>query len=114
VSAAALDNTDVRTREGAYGTAEDPDAPAGWLGPIAFPRIQGGDVAGVVDASGSDVAPDLVGRRVLVDSARVHDVTESPLTDQQLACLPIASGTAMGSSCAARGALRAREHFPSL
>lgn len=128
VSAAALNNTDVWTREGAYGTAEDPGAPAGWLGPIAFPRIQGGDVAGVVDAVGEGVAPELVGRRVLVDparyahngpdapivavlgsefdggfaeytvvdAARVHDVTDSPLTDEQLACLPIASGTAMG------------------
>ena len=53
VSAAALNNTDVWTREGAYGTAEDPDAPAGWLGPLAFPRIQGGDVGGVVDAAGA-------------------------------------------------------------
>ncbi|GAA4734703.1 alcohol dehydrogenase family protein [Modestobacter marinus] len=128
VSAAGLNNTDVWTREGAYGTAEDPDARAGWLGPIAFPRIQGGDVVGVIDAVGPEVAPQFVGRRVLVDPARyahegpdapivavlgsefdggfadytvvdavrVHDVTESPLTDEQLACLPIAAGTAMG------------------
>ncbi|MHC1558290.1 zinc-binding dehydrogenase [Actinomycetospora sp. C-140] len=128
VSAASLNNTDVWTREGAYGTADDPTAPAGWLGPIAFPRIQGGDVAGVVDAVGEDVPPELVGRRVLVDparyagdgsdapivavlgsefdggfaeytvvdAARAHDVTDSPLTDEELACLPIASGTAMG------------------
>lgn len=128
VTAAALNNTDVWTREGAYGTAEDPNAPAGWLGPIAFPRIQGGDVVGVVDAVGSDMTPDLIGSRVLVDparyagdgpdapvvavlgsefdggfaeytvvdAARVHDVTGSPLTDEQLACLPIAFGTAMG------------------
>lgn len=128
VSAAALNNTDIWTREGAYGSAEDPDARAGWLGPIAFPRIQGGDVAGVVDAVGAGATPQLVGRRVLVDparyahdgpdapivavlgsefdggfaeytvvdAARVHDVTASPLTDEELACLPIASGTAMG------------------
>jgi NADPH:quinone reductase-like Zn-dependent oxidoreductase len=128
VSAAALNNTDVWTREGAYGTAADPNARAGWLGPIAFPRIQGGDVAGVVDAVGPDAPRELIGRRVLVDparyaddgpdapvvgvlgsefdggfaeytvvdAARVHDVTESPLTDGQLACLPIAFGTAMG------------------
>ncbi|GAA4872245.1 alcohol dehydrogenase family protein [Actinomycetospora straminea] len=128
VSAASLNNTDLWTREGRYGTAEDPDAQAGWLGPIAFPRIQGGDVAGVVDAVGEHVGSELIGRRVLVDparyahagpdapivavlgsefdggfaeytvvdAARVHDVTGSPLTDEQLACLPIASGTAMG------------------
>ncbi|GAA4825789.1 alcohol dehydrogenase family protein [Actinomycetospora corticicola] len=139
VHAAALNNTDIWTREGAYGTAEDPAARAGWLGPIAFPRIQGGDVAGVVDAVGEGVTPGLVGRRVLVDparyahdgpdapvaavlgsefdggfaeytvvdAARVHDVTGSPLTDEQLACLPIASGTAMGML--ERGGVRAGE-----
>ncbi len=128
ISAAALNNTDVWTRAGAYGTAEDPEAKAGWLGPIAFPRIQGADVVGVVDAVGPDVTPALIGRRVLVDparyahdgpeapivavlgsefdggfaeytvvdAARVHDVTGSPLTDEELACLPIASGTAIG------------------
>ncbi|MCO7219235.1 zinc-binding dehydrogenase [Klenkia sp. PcliD-1-E] len=128
VRAAALNNTDVWTREGAYGTAEDPDAQAGWLGPVDFPRIQGADVAGVVDAVGPGVTPGLVGRRVLLDPARyaddgphapvvavlgsefdggfaefvvvdalrAHDVTTSPLSDEQLACLPIAYGTATG------------------
>lgn len=126
VTAAALNNTDIWSREGAYGTAEDPDAVAGWQGvPLDFPRIQGIDAAGVVDAVGEGVAPGWVGRRVLVDPAlryvddtpvafmgseadgafgeflvvaldRLHDVSSSPLGDAQLACLPTAYGTALG------------------
>ena len=128
VSAAATNNTDLWTREGAYGLPGDPDALSGWMGPIDFPRIQGADAAGTVDEVGEGVGPDLVGRRVLVDPAtfdgagdesrlvgvlgserdggfaeyvvvaadRVHDMTDSPLSDVELACLPIAYGTAMG------------------
>lgn len=128
VTAAAVNNTDVWTREGAYGLPGDPAARAGWLGPVAFPRIQGGDVVGVVDRVGGGVDPGRVGRRVLVDpgtfdlttdpprltgvlgseedggfaelvvvpAARAHDVDGSPLGDPELACLPIAYGTATG------------------
>ena len=126
VGAAGVNNTDLWTREGAYGSAEDPDAEGGWLGPLDFPRVQGGDVAGTVAAVGDGVAADLVGRRVLVDPAlyrddepgappvgylgseidggfagllvvaatHVHDVDDSPLSLDELACLPVAYGTA--------------------
>ncbi|MGY1433658.1 zinc-binding dehydrogenase [Streptomyces reniochalinae] len=139
VSAVALNNTDLWTREGAYGRPGDPEALSGWRGPIAFPRIQGADVAGRVVATGADVDESLVGRRVVVDPAlydtagpdanpvglmgserdggyaeyvtaraeRVHDVTESPLTDDQLATLPTAYGTALGMI--ERGRLRTGE-----
>ncbi|MEW1688526.1 zinc-binding dehydrogenase [Streptomyces sp. NPDC091265] len=128
VGAVALNNTDLWTREGAYGRPGDPEARSGWRGPIDFPRIQGADVAGRVVAVGTGVAESLVGRRVVVDPAiydtegpdanpvglmgserdggyaeyvtapaeRVHDVTDSPLTDDQLATLPTAYGTALG------------------
>ena len=135
VAAVSLNNTDVWTRSGAYGA----DEPAGWLGPVDFPRIQGADVCGYVSAAGHEVDPALVGRRVLLDPVlrysdgpeplveavlgseadggyaeqvlvradRVHDVTASPLTDQQLACLPISCGTATGML--ERAAVRAGE-----
>jgi len=126
VTAAALNNTDIWSREGAYGTAADPDAIVGWKGvPLDFPRIQGIDIAGEVCASGAGVDAAWLGARVIVDPAaryerdlpvdivgsevdggfaeyhvcsveQLHDVTASPLTDEQLACLPTAYGTALG------------------
>ncbi|WP_026152377.1 zinc-binding dehydrogenase [Actinopolyspora halophila] len=128
VAAAAVNNTDLWTRHGAYGLPEDPSALAGWRGTIEFPRVQGGDIAGTVVELGAEVDPALHGARVLVDpalyeaetaeanpvgllgseadggfaqyvvvaAARAHVMTGSPLSDEQLACLPIAYGTAMG------------------
>lgn len=128
VVSAAVNNTDLWTRQGSYGLPEDPTALAGWRGPIAFPRVQGGDIAGTVVEIGEAVDPALRDTRVLVDpalydaettdatpvgllgseadggfaqyvvvaSTRVHAMTGSPLSDEQLACLPIAYGTAMG------------------
>ena len=126
VGAAAVNNTDLWSRRGAYGTATDPDAIAGWRGvPLDFPRIQGIDVVGTVVEVGSPAEGQLVGRRVLVDpiiryqdgfpteivgseadggfaqyhrsaAERLHDVTDSPLSNAQLACLPTAYGTAIG------------------
>ncbi|MFD2795176.1 zinc-binding dehydrogenase [Promicromonospora vindobonensis] len=139
VGAVALNNTDLWTRQGAYGRPEDADALAGWRGPIDFPRIQGADVVGEVASVGQGVDEGLVGRRVVVDPAiydgdgpdanpvglmgserdggyaeyvtaraeRVHDVTQSPLTDEQLASLPTAYGTALGMI--ERGRLREGE-----
>lgn len=139
VAAVALNNTDLWTREGAYGSPEDPGARSGWRGPLEFPRIQGADVAGRVVATGGGVDQGLIGRRVVVDPAiydgdgpdanpvglmgserdggyaeyvtapakRVHDVTDSPLTDDQLAALPTAYGTALGMI--ERGGLREGE-----
>lgn len=139
VAAAAINNTDLWTRRGAYGLPGRPDALAGWRGPVEFPRIQGADSTGVVVRAGADVPEDWTGRRVLVDPAiyegtgddagpvgllgseadggfaryvvargdQVHDVSSAPLTDEQLACLPTAYGTAMGML--ERGRLRAGE-----
>ena len=125
VSAAALNNTDLWTREGEYGL---PGPRAGWRGPLDFPRIQGADVAGHVVAVGEGVDANVLDSRVVIDPAvydvdqpdanitglmgserdggyaeyviapadRIHDVTESPLSDDQLAALPISYGTALG------------------
>ena len=128
VRSAALNNTDLWSRQGAYGSPDDPSALSGWRGPITFPRIQGADVAGRVIAVGSAQDEQLIGRRVVIDPAmydtdspdanpvglmgserdggyaqyvtapteRVHDLTDAPLTDDQLATLPTAYGTALG------------------
>lgn len=151
VTAAAVNNTDLWTRQGAYGSEDDPEAVAGWQGtPLDFPRIQGGDVVGIVTEVGDQVHDGIIGRRVLLDPTfyaadgdqgstgggatetgggaaedvrgqeptleavlgseldggfaeyvtiaadHAHDVTGSPLRDEQLACLPIAYGTATG------------------
>src|SRR5690349_16661734 len=69
VRAVALNNTDVWTRQGAYGLDGDAGAPSGWRGPLDFPRIQGADVAGTVAAVGPDVDRALAGRRVVIDPA---------------------------------------------
>ncbi len=139
VAAVALNNTDLWTREGAYGRPGDPTALAGWRGAIDFPRIPGADVAGRIVAVGADLDQRIVGMRVVVDPTiydadgpdanpvglmgserdggyaeyviapanRVHDVSESPLSDDQLAALPTAYGTALGMI--ERGRVRAGE-----
>ena len=68
VSAAGLNNTDIWSREGAYGTQQDPAARAGWKRvPLEFPCIQGGDIAGRIDGVGEEVDPNRIGQRVVVD-----------------------------------------------
>lgn len=68
VSATALNNTDIWTREGAYGSPDDPGSSAGWRRePLAFPRIQGADVAGCIDQVGDAVPQSRIGERVLLD-----------------------------------------------
>jgi NADPH:quinone reductase-like Zn-dependent oxidoreductase len=68
IAAAGLNNTDIWSREGAYGTASDPEAQAGWQRvPLAFPRIQGGDLTGWIDAVGANVEEKRLGQRVVVN-----------------------------------------------
>lgn len=68
VAAAGLNNTDIWTREGAYGSSEDAGTLAGWSGsPLTFPRIQGADVTGHIVETGPGVRGARAGERVLVD-----------------------------------------------
>ena len=68
VGACGVNNTDIWTREGAYGHADDPEAVSGWRRePFAFPRIQGADTAGRIVAVGPGVPDSRVGERVIVD-----------------------------------------------
>ena len=70
VGACGLNNTDIWSREGKYGTERDPDAVTG-LGrvPGRFPYIQGLDVAGRIAAVGTGVAEGRVGERVICNCA---------------------------------------------
>jgi len=83
VGASAVNNTDINTRTawyvesvtsgitqagGAGGFGEAEGKSSGWSGaPILFPRIQGADICGVIDAVGEGVADSRVGERVIVD-----------------------------------------------
>lgn len=60
VSAAAVNNTDINTRVGWYEGG-------GWTGAFQFPRIQGIDACGHIDAVGEHVDENRVGERVLVE-----------------------------------------------
>ena len=64
VGACGVNNTDVWTREGAYGASEE----AGWQGSaFTFPRIQGMDAVGRIVALGQGVPPERLGQRVMVN-----------------------------------------------
>ena len=83
VGACGCNNTDINTRTGWYSktvrdgtTAEGgekgfddalEDAGTWGRGELAFPRIQGADVAGEVVAVGDGGSADLVGKRVMID-----------------------------------------------
>ncbi len=69
VGAAGVNNTDIWTREGAYGEVDDPEAMGGWRRgeKMLFPRIQGADIAGRIVGVGDGVPTYRVGERVLVD-----------------------------------------------
>ncbi len=135
VAAAGVNNTDINTRIGWYSSdvtgatdAVDQQVEAGgWGGALHFPRIQGGDLCGIVEAVGSGAALK-PGQRVtcpinlprpvpgrpqgfivlgseidgafaqycLMESDDLYDVTDSPLSDVEIAAIPCAFGTAEG------------------
>ena len=80
VKACGLNNTDVNTRTawyskgtteattgGALDGANDDDGTWGGAA-VTFPRIQGADVCGIVEAVGAGVDQGLVGKRVMIDT----------------------------------------------
>src|SRR4029450_8424498 len=93
VRAAGVNNTDINTRTGWYskavtagsnaggsgGFATADDADAAWSGtPMQFPRIQGADLCGHIDAVGEGVDPARIGERVLVRSMMRHPSPDRP------------------------------------
>ena len=68
VGACGVNNTDIWTREGAYGKELEPNAVSVWPPePMQFPRIQGADIVGRIKTVGSNVSPSRIGERVIVD-----------------------------------------------
>lgn len=56
IRAAALNNSDIWMREGAYGTDTASETPAGWRREgIEFPRVPGSDIAGDIVQTGEGV-----------------------------------------------------------
>ncbi len=68
VRAAAVNNTDINTRQAWYSKGESDAADATWTGrPLVFPHVQGIDACGEVVGLGPGADPGLLGRRVLVE-----------------------------------------------
>jgi NADPH:quinone reductase-like Zn-dependent oxidoreductase len=70
VHACGMNNTDVWVRQGAYGTSTDPNAVSTWQrgeSTLEFPRIQGTDIVGHIEAVGENVSDSRIGERVMVD-----------------------------------------------
>ncbi len=67
VGAAGVNNTDINTRIGWYAQTSQTGQDGAWTGEaMAFPRIQGADVCGVIVMVGGRVDPARIGQRVLV------------------------------------------------
>ena len=70
ITATAKNNTDRKAREGLYPTKDRDDVTSFAMGgspTLTFPRIQGADVVGRVVAVGSEVDPQRIGERGLLD-----------------------------------------------
>ena len=70
VHACGMNNTDVWVRKGAYGTSTDANATSTWQSgesTLVFPRIQGTDIVGHIDAVGDDVDDARMGERIMVN-----------------------------------------------
>ncbi len=70
VTATAKNNTDRKAREGLYPTRDKTDVTSFAIGgsnTLCFPRIQGADIVGRVDAVGDNVDPARIGERGLLD-----------------------------------------------
>jgi NADPH:quinone reductase-like Zn-dependent oxidoreductase len=70
VGACGINNTDIWTRQGAYGNSVDDQAESGWRGgAFQFPRIQGADIVGELVETGDGVDPLRLHQRVIVNPA---------------------------------------------
>ncbi|RED47743.1 alcohol dehydrogenase family protein [Aestuariispira insulae] len=79
IGAAGVNNTDLWTREGAYGEPDEEGGASGWQeGGMQFPRIQGLDIAGTIEAVGATVPESRIGKRILVNFVLYHPSEKDP------------------------------------
>jgi NADPH:quinone reductase-like Zn-dependent oxidoreductase len=79
VSACGVNNTDIWTREGAYGDLQDRQAVSGWRGGgFDFPRIQGADIVGYIVDVGHRVSSSRIGQRVMVNPTLYGRTADDP------------------------------------
>jgi NADPH:quinone reductase-like Zn-dependent oxidoreductase len=79
VSACGINNTDIWTREGAYGDPQGTQAVSGWRGgDIDFPLIQGADIVGYIVDIGSGVSSSRIGERILVNPTLYGQTRDDP------------------------------------
>ena len=85
VGAAGVNNTDIWTREGAYGSEDEPGSTGGWRRePMEFPRIQGLDIVGRIEGVGQGVPESRIGERVMVDFVLYSGEGEEGLVDADI------------------------------
>ncbi len=75
VLAAGVNMTDVNTRVGWYAA----DGQGGWAGAMDLPRIQGGDLCGLVVAHGAGVTAPPLGARVICATCQPEPTGENPM-----------------------------------
>lgn len=76
VEACGVNNTDIWTRQGAYGS----DQAAAWQGAdFVFPRIQGMDTVGLIVDVGAGVSCSWIGQRVMVNPCLYDEASDDAL-----------------------------------
>ena len=120
VKGAGINNTDINTRLGWYskkvtsdtnsngieGLSEVDDNDASWDGiPLKFPRIQGGDICGIIVQVGEGVEQDRIDTRTIVRSMQNNPTSNNPLEMQTI-------GSEFDGGFAQYCVAKAKESFP--
>jgi NADPH:quinone reductase-like Zn-dependent oxidoreductase len=120
VKGAGVNNTDINTRLGWYSKKVTSDTNAGgreglqevdnedasWGGvPLQFPRIQGGDICGIIVQVGEGVEQNRIGTRILVRSMQNIPTKDNPLAMQTM-------GSEVDGGFAQYCVAKAKESFP--
>ena len=120
VKGAGINNTDINTRLGWYskkvtsdtnaggtnGLSEVDDSDAAWTGvPLKFPRIQGGDICGIIVQVGEGVERHRIGTRTIVRAMQNIPTKENPLAMQTM-------GSEVDGGFAQYCVAKAKESFP--